>query len=68
MASFVVLVTPPRVPLVGDGLMYAFMSLDSSVIRVLSPKRDPKNTQLYFSHEQLCGLLTNQQIAKGSGA
>lgn len=45
MASFVVLVTPPRVPLVGDGLMYAFMSLDSSVIRVLSPKRDPPLVQ-----------------------
>lgn len=41
MASFVVLVTPPSVPEAGDGLIKAFMSLESSVIRVLSPNRDP---------------------------
>lgn len=41
MASLVVLVTPPSVPEAGDGLMNAFMSLESSVIRVLSPNRDP---------------------------
>lgn len=41
MASLVVLVTPPSVPEAGEGLMKAFMSLESSVMRVLSPNRDP---------------------------
>lgn len=45
MASLVVLVTPPSVPEAGDGLINAFMSLESSVIRVLSPNREPAATQ-----------------------
>lgn len=44
MASLVVLVTPPSVPEAGDGLINAFMSLESSVIRVLSPNREPAAT------------------------
>lgn len=45
MASLVVLVTPPSVPEAGDGLIKAFMSLESSVMRVLSPNREPAATQ-----------------------
>jgi len=41
IASLVVLVTPPRLPRDGDGRMYAFMSHDSSGIRVLSPSNEP---------------------------
>ena len=42
MASFVVLVTPPKVPLEGEGRIKAFKSLDNSNILVLSPNRDPE--------------------------
>ena len=42
MASFVVLVTPPKVPLEGEGRIKAFMSLDNSNILVLSPNKDPE--------------------------
>ena len=43
IASFVHRVTPPSVPEVGEGLMYALGSHDNSGIRVLSPRRDPRN-------------------------
>lgn len=56
MASLVVLVTPPSVPEAGDGLMKAFMSLESSVIRVLSPIRDPETKGM------VSGCGTNKNI------
>ena len=42
IASLVDLVTPPRCPQLGDGLMKAFGSLERLCILVLSPRRDPK--------------------------
>ena len=41
MASLVVLVTPPNVPLDGEGRIKAFQSLDNSNILVLSPNKEP---------------------------
>lgn len=41
MASLVVLVTPPNVPLEGEGRIKAFQSLDNSNILVLSPSKEP---------------------------
>ena len=41
IASFVLLVTPPKLPLAGEGRMYALGSCDNLVILVLSPNMDP---------------------------
>ena len=41
IASLVLLVTPPRVPPVGEGRMYALGSLDNLGILVLSPIMEP---------------------------
>ena len=48
MASLVALATPPRLPHEGEGRMYAFMSLERRVIRVLSPSREPEMCNSYM--------------------
>ena len=45
MDSDVVRVTPPKMPLLGDGLTKALGSLERFGIRVLSPKREPRKEE-----------------------
>ena len=46
MASRVFSATPPRVPLLGLGRMYAFSWTDRCSMRVLSPRMEPPDTLL----------------------
>ena len=60
-ASLVVLVTPPKWPRLGLGLMKARMSRLSSGIRVLSPRMlPPVEPLLSSSNQRLVSLCVNQ--------
>lgn len=60
IVSFVVRVTPPKVPDEGEALMYALGSRESSGILVLSPSSDPKIRHKAKGKEKL--LVLNVRV------